>query len=341
MSLYLMKERIKESGATLYDEQKKDAQNILEYGFRDDISYNKNIVTYETDRKIPIKMFDQKYTASYGFTSKFLSPHNIQINLGELIFDTEKREYWLCIESYDVSGIHIEGKLGKCSRFIRWQDRNGNIQKIPVISRNATQYNNGEYKDEKITLGSDQIMMYTQLNEHTRILDHGTKFFIDENLNNPSVYELTKPDTVDYSYMGKGMISLMLTELPYSPTKEELELGICNYRVNTTSLPSQVISPDEMDDITAHISGNKCIKLGISKTFSVSFMDNDKQKLDWETVNFKWNVVSDFNIVQNIIGNKIELTVEDENYIDSSFLLQVVVDEKVISENSILVVSLV
>lgn len=336
-----MKERIKQSGVTLYDEQVKDAKDILECGFQDDVTYNKNIVIYETRRKIPIKMFNQKYTASYGFTSKFLSPHDTQVDLGELIYDTKRNEYWLCIESYDVSGIHIEGKLGKCSRFIRWQDRNGNIQKIPVISRNATQYNNGEYKDEKITLGSDQIMMYTQLNEHTRILDHGTKFFTDENLNNPSVYELTKPDTVDYSYMGKGMISLMLTERPYSPTKEELELGICNYRRNTTTLPPQVTPPDKIEDLTAHISGNNCMKLGIPKSFSVSFMDKDKRQLDWETVNFKWNVVSDFNIVQNIIGNKIELTVEDENYIDSSFLLQVVVNEKVISENSILVVSLV
>ena len=336
-----MKERIKQSGVTLYDEQVKDAKDILEWGFQDDIAYNKNIVVYETNRKIPIKMFDQKYTASYGFTSKFLSPHDTQVDLGALIYDTKKEEYWLCIESYDVSGIHIEGKLGKCSRFIKWQDCNGNIQKIPVISRNATQYNNGEYKDEKVTLGSDQIMLYTQLNECTKVLDHGKKFFIDQNLNNPSVYELTKPDTANYSYMGKGMISLMLTERPYSPTKEELELGICNYRENTTPLPPQAIPPDEIGDLTAHISGNNCMKLVIPKSFSVSFMDKDKRQLDWETVNFKWNVVSDFNIVQNIIGNKIELTVEDENYIDSSFLLQVVVDEKVISENSILVVSLV
>lgn len=341
MSLYLMKERIKQSGTTLYDEQIKDAQYILEYGFHDDVAYNKNVVLYETDKKLPIKMFDQKYTASYGFISKFLSPYNIQINLGELLYDTKKHEYWLCIESYDVSGIHNEGKLGKCSRFIKWQDRTGNIQEIPVIARNATQYNNGEYRDERITLGSDQIMLYTQLNEHTKKLDHGTKFFIDENLDNPSIYELTKPDTVDYSYMGSGMISLMLTERPYSPTKEELELGVCNYIEKLTTLPPQEIPPDETADLTAQISGGNRQKLGISKSYSVQFSDKEGSPIDWKAVDFKWNIISDFEIMQKENGDQIELTIDNEDYIDSSFLLQVIVNEKTLSEKSILVVPLV
>lgn len=341
MSLYLMKERIKQSGTTLYDEQIKDARDILEYGFYDDATYNKNIVLYEIDKKLPIKMFDQKYTASYGFISKFLSPYNIQINLGELLYDTKRHEYWLCIESYDVSGIHNEGKLGKCSRFIKWQDRTGNIQKIPVIARNATQYNNGEYRNERITLGSDQIILYTQLNQHTKKLDHGTKFFIDENLDNPSIYELTKPDTVDYSYMGSGMISLMLTERPYSPTKEELELGVCNYIEKIITLPPQEISSDETSDLTAQISGGNRQKVGISKSYSVNFTDKDGNQLDKNDITFKWNIVSDFDVVQKVNGNKIELIIEDENYVDSSFLLQVLVNENIVSENSILVVPLV
>ena len=38
-----MKERIKQSGTTLYDEQIKDARDILEYGFYDDATYNKTL----------------------------------------------------------------------------------------------------------------------------------------------------------------------------------------------------------------------------------------------------------------------------------------------------------
>lgn len=331
-----MKARIKQSGNSLYNEQIKDAQDILKYGFKDDVSYNPNIFIYNTSTNIPIKMYDQKYSASYGFTCKFLSPHNFSIDLGELLYNNIKHEYWLCIESYDVSNIHNEGKLAKCSRFIKWQDKYGSIHEIPVVARNATQYNNGEYRDEKIFLGSDQIMMYTQLNDLTKKLDHGMKFFVDENKDEPSVYELTKPDTVDYSYMGTGMTSLMLTECPYTPTNEELILGVCNYR-DITTFPSS----DESVISTSIISGSEKIKVGISKIYSVDFFDKDKNKIDWRNIHFEWNIISDFDVIQNIFDNKIELIVNNEDYIDSSFLLQIIINNNVDSEMKISVIDIV
>lgn len=340
MGLQLMKERIKQSGVSLYDEQIKDAQNILSYSFKDDVSYNPNIVYYKSDKNIPIKMYDQKYSASYGYISKFLCPHNISVNLGELLYNTIKNEYWLCIESYDVSGIHIEGKLGKCSRFIKWQEQDGTIREIPVISRNATQYNNGEYKDEKITLGSDQIILYTQLNDYTKILDHGIKFFMDENKEQPSVYELTKPDTVDYSYMGVGMMSMMLTERAYTPTKEELELGVCNYTDMDSCFTNKSQKPDKTTDLSASITGSPKLKIGIPRTYSVDFTFQ-KKPVKWNEVNFKWNIISDFKINQNIHENKIELNVDDERYIDSSFLAQIILDELVLSEIEVTVIPIV
>ena len=158
MSLLLMKERIKQSGSTLYDEQIKDAQDILAYGFQDDVSYNPNIVTYQTNNKVPIKIYDQKYSASYGSTAKFLSPHNYPIELGQLLYDTKKDNYWLCIETYDVSGIHCEGKLGKCGRLLKWQDENRAIKETPVIVTSASKYNNGEDGSYVVQLGSDQLL---------------------------------------------------------------------------------------------------------------------------------------------------------------------------------------
>lgn len=335
MSFQLMKARIKQSGDSLYNEQIKDAQDILRYDFCNDVSYNPNIYIYKTSKNIPLKMYDQKYSASYGSICKFLSPHDFPINLGEILYNESKKEYWLCIESYDVSNIHNEGKLGKCSRFIKWQDKYGAIHEIPVICRNATQYNNGEYRDEKIYLGSDQIMMYTQLNELTKKLDHGIRFFVDENKEEPSVYELTKPDTVDYSYMGTGMISLMLTECPYTPTDDELILGVCNYKAIKTSFPSS-------DGISiSSISGTPKLKVGIPKTYSVDFFDKDKNKIDWKNIYFKWNIISDFDVVKNIYEDKIEIIVDNEDYIDSSFLLQIIINDNVDSEMKISVIDIV
>lgn len=337
MSLQLMKERIKTTGITLYDEQIKDGQDILMNGFNDDISYNRNIVRYNSNELIQIKMYDQKYAATYGFTSQFLSSHITPVNLGDLLYDKKQNEYWLCVESYNVSNIHYEGKLGKCSRFIKWQERNGIVREIPVITRNATQYNNGEYKDEVITLGSDQVMIYTQLNDYTVKLDHGNRFFLDENKENPTVYILTKPDTVDYSYMGKGMLSLMLTETTYTPTKKELDLGICNYIDPTTLLPD-LSSSNETTILNGVILGSENLKPGFTKTFIAKFTDKNNNSINWENIDFKWNILSNFTLEQKTYENKIDLCVDKNIAIGNIFILQLIFNDKVIFEKEITII---
>lgn len=323
MSLQLMKERIKQSGTSLYEEQIQDAQDILNYGFQDDVSYNPNIVSYKTKNKIPIKMYNQKFSSSYGITTNFLTTNNKKIELGNLLYDTAKNEYWLCIESYNVSNIHNEGKLGKCSRFLKWQDENGLFQETPIIVTPTSKYNNGESSTNIIQLGSDQLLLFMQLNEDTVKLDRGTKFFIDENKLQPSVYELTRIDTALYTYMGKGVLSMIVTECAYSPTDKELELGVCNYKkVNTTLLPQT--KPDETAfSINATISGNKNLKCGFTRTYTVNFTDESGNKINWEDVNFDWNVLSNFDIEQTLDRNTIKLLVEDESLINSAFLLQI------------------
>ncbi len=337
-----MKERIKISGSTLRNEQIKDAQDILISGFEDDVSYNPNFIFYKTEVKIPIKIYDQKYSASFGSICKFLSPHYSPILLGDLLYNTEKNEYWLCIESYDVDSIHYDGKLGKCSRFLKWQDKNGVIQEIPVITRNATQYNNGLYNDMVISIGSDQIMVYTQLNNDTIKLEHGVKFLVDENKERPTVYELTKPDTVDYSYMRKGMMSMMLTEYAYKPSEKELELGVCNYFDPLISNNSSILSKPNIENIQFNtiISGIKKIKIGYRKNYTVKFMDFDSHDINYHEINYRWNIVSDFDIESTIHENKISLLINDENCIGKSFLLQIIVDDKILNEIKIDVISI-
>ena len=332
-----MKERIKQSGETLYDEQIKDAQDILLYGFFDDVSYNKNIIKYKTDDYVPIKMYDQKYNASYGFTAQFLSPHNVPINLGQLLYDKKRDDYWLCVESYDVSGIHFEGRLGKCNRFLKWQDEHGEIKETPVIVTSASKYNNGEDGTNVIHLGSDQLMLFMQLNEDTVKLDRGMKFFIDENKNDPSVYELTRTDTALYTYNGVGFLSIIVTEHPYSPTVKELELGVCDYTPPKPLSPTNPANPNT-SNLSANISGSEELKLGYKRKYSVAFNDiNTGNSVNWNDVNYTWNIISNFDIKKNIYDNIIELLVEDENFIGSSFLLQCLINNIVIGQIEIFI----
>ena len=113
-------------------------------------------------------------------------------------------------------------------------------------------------------------------------------------------------------------------------------MGVCNYKVIKTSLP-----PSDGNISISSISGSKKLKVGISKIYSVEFFDENKNPKDWQDVSFKWNVISDFGINQNIYDNKIELIVNDEGCIDSSFLLQVIINNNVDSEMEISVIDIV
>lgn len=336
----LMRARIAQSGRTLYDEQVKDAQDLIAYGFTDDVSYNPYMVDYDDCSPVMIKMYGQSYTASYGFASKFLAPHSKPIELGQLLYDTKRNEYWLCVESYDTDGIYNEGRLGKCGRFLKWQDKNGIIKQTPMIVTSASKYNNGEDGVTVIKIGSDQLMVYLQLNEDTVLLDRGMKFFVDENKYNPSVYELTRNDTALYSYMGKGFLALILTECSYTPTETEFELGVCEY-VEPSHLqrkpPKPVeIPPESPEDdpptVSATIIGKEILKVGFPRTYSVEFMDvksGEPVRIPWKDVDFEWewdiNCGFKEKVTMEASDNNHEFTVsvDDPNVIDGTFLLQV------------------
>ena len=59
-----------------------------------------------------------------------------------------------------------------------------------------------------------------------------------------------------------------------------------------------------------------------------------------ENIDFTWNIISDFEIKQSIDNGSISLLVNDENYIGSSFLLQLMIDNEVVSQLKIQVTGL-
>lgn len=329
-----MKERIKSTGTTPREEKIINGRRILQSDFQNDPQYNKYIIDYNSKKSIDMKMYDEKYTNSYGTTMKFQTKHNNIVECGSIFYDTKLNEYWLCLESALVGEIHYEGKLAKCNRLLKWQESNGEIYEIPIVNRNASQYNNGETGNSTITIASDQLFIYTQLNEHTSVLDHGIKFFIDENKDNPTVYELTRPDTVDYSYMGIGMMGMIVTERAYTPTEDDLKYGVCDYHSPTLAPVPELGGVN----LRATIIGNNKLKNGFSRSYEVNFTDKNDTILDWNTVDFSWNLTSDFEIQQNIKDNTIKLLVDNEELIGSSFLLSINVDNKSIAELKITII---
>lgn len=314
-----MKTRVSNSGSTLLEEQIKDAQESLEFGFCDDVSFNPNVVFYKTETLMPIKMYDQKVSASYGTTMNFLTTYNNPLELGQVLHDTKKNEYWLCVESYNVDDIHYKGALGKCMRWLRWQDDNGAIQEVPIIVTSASKYNNGERGDDVLSIGSDQLMVYAPLNDDTIKLDRGKKFFIDERKDNPTTYELTRADTTLYTFMGKGFMSMILTECAYTASEDDLKYGVCDYMPLT--IPPK--DDNETTVLNGVISGSDNLRVGFTRTYTATITDKDGKNIAWSDDDFYWNIYPANDVVLNIDKNKASVLAEDESLIGNTIRIEV------------------
>lgn len=253
---------------------------------------------------------------------------------------------WLCLNSYSFHKLYCRATFMSCDWKIYWINENGELKSQYVIDQNSTQYNSGETGNSTMTLGSAQHMLKMQCNDDTILLDSPMRFAIDKNIKKPTCYKVTQNDNSAYNY-GKGLCCITVTETPLNTESDKLitlddgiQVWICDY-VEVAPLPPTPSEPDETTDLSASITGSNKLKIGIPRTYSVDFISKDKNPISWKDLSFNWNIVSDFEVIQNIYENKIELIVDDEGCIDNSFLLQIIIDNTVISEIEITITAIV
>ena len=342
MSLQLMKERVKQTGTSLYDEQIKDAQDALEYGFDDDVSRAKQMyfwipgVNPHKGERLDVKLYDRKNGAANGNTQKFLTKHTDMVEVGDYIYNEKDSTYWICTESFNIDDIHFEGKFTQCNWVLRWQRPDGTILEYPCQDINATQYNSGEAENSTMTLGSSQHMETVQATEDTMALASPKRFYIGRGNNIP--YVVTQNDTTACFY-GKGLCKITVMQDVNRDGIDRPDLGICDYI-------SPTIPPEEDDEttilsgaISGTISGNKNLKVGFERTYTASLVSEDGNEIEWSD-DFSWNISNSVEVTLAVNGGEIGLLVEDEDLIDTSFALQILdnKDGLVITEITITVV---
>lgn len=335
MSLQLMKERIKQSGVSLYDEQIKDAQNILADGFTDDVSCAKHIFFWiagehpQKGNHVYIKFYDRKYSSANGNMKSFLTHNNDRIEVGDYIYDEEENTYWICTESFHVDNIYYKGKFTQCNWHLRWQRQDGTILEYPCLDLNSTQYNSGESGNNTLKLGSAQHMEKVQANSDTIPLASPQRFYVSRDNSIP--YVITQNDTTASNY-GKGICNITVTQDVRREDKDRPDLGICDYIDPSSPLPPTPSEPNETTDLRCLISGNTNLKNGYRRSYTVIFSDIDGNSVDWQDVNYQWNVKSNFDVKQTVADNKITVSVNDENIIGDTFLMQIIIGETILSE---------
>ena len=324
-------------GANSREAKINDARHILALEFTNDPSYCDSMyrwipgINSHIGDKIDIRLFGRKYSSANGYTTQFEVQVDDKPDIGDYYFEKELNQYWICTELHNVNHIHVSGKLTMCNWFLKWQNDMGEVIEYPCNDINSTQYNSGEAGDKTMTLGSAQHMATVQATPETIDIRSPLRFFVSRDYSIP--FKVTQNDTVANNY-GNGLCKITLTQDQLNLEVDRPDLGLCDYK-EPTPLPPE---PDETTDLSAVISGKSNLINGFSRTYSVEFKDSNgdiKQDVD-----FTWNVESDFDVQQTISGNQIELSVDDKSLIGSSFILQVLVQDKVLSEFEITITSL-
>ena len=310
--------------------------------------------TFDTEEvlinDVPRELMIIKDTDGNTYKKKIKSKHNEKFNLGDYIKWND--QVWL-ITLVDVEEkTWNRGYMYLCTVPLRWQNSDGKIIERYAYSEDYTKYSGGTTGNNVITIGDNQYGLTLPVDSETKNLKRDMRFPIDfEDAEQPDIYKLgnRKVNLSNYDYFGRG--GIMTITLSYDAFNRDTdkrvamdngkEVWICDYKeIDTdsdpTTPPSPPENPNETTDLLATISGNKNIVVGYKRTYEVNFTNSLGNDLD--DIDFAWNIISNFDVKQTTNRNSIELFVDDENYIGSSFLLQVIFAGKVISQNKVTVV---
>lgn len=247
--------------------------------------------------------------------------------------------YWLITGYPSNNKSYEKATLALCQYKLKWQHANGDIVERWVNARSGSKYDVGESETKTITLASDNLILLAPDDEETLNLD-GKRVFIDKRSVPTKVYKITRSDDVlfDYGVHG-GILSFITDRKELNEATDNQELGICDY-ISPTTLPEEDDKTTILSGaIIGTISGNKNLKVGFSRTYTANLIDEDGNVVEWSD-EFSWNIVSDFEVTSSIDDSSIDLLVEDEDYIDSTFYLQVVNGDNVITQIEITAVGI-
>ena len=294
----------------------------------------------------PFELLIIKDTDNNTFKKKIKSKHSTPFNLGDYI--EWNNQIWLVTLLDSNDKTYHSGYMYLCTVPLRWQNAKGEIVERWAYSEDFTKYSSGISSNNTTTVGDNQYGLTLPIDEETKTLKRDMRFPIDfDDAEEPEIYKLTNRKVMlnNNSYFDRGgtMIATMsFNELNKSTDKrvampDGKEVWICNYTEPTT--------PEEDDKttilssvITGKITGNKTLKVGFSRTYTVSLLDENGNAIKWSD-EFSWNTVSDFEVGLTENGNQVELFVDDEDLVDETFVLAVNYGDKVICDLSITITS--
>lgn len=260
------------------------------------------------------------------------------LHSGDYVFFED--EYWIVDGRPGNNKSYEKATLKECQYKLRWQKDDGTIIERWVYLTSSSKYDVGENGNNTIVLTSNNYLITIPNDEDSMTLD-GKRVFIDLSDVPEKVFKITRNDDVLFAHGSHGgTLNLIADKTEFNKETDNQELRLCDYIDSTPTTPPQPTIPDETEDLSATISGTTNLRIGVTRNYTATLSDKDGNAVQWDNTKYGWNVASDFDVKQIVTENKISLTVEDEDFIDSSFILQVIKldDGSVIAEIEITVI---
>ena len=263
------------------------------------------------------------------------------LHSGDYIFFED--EYWIVDGRPGNNKIYEKATLKECQYKLRWQKDDGTIVERFANLTSSSKYDVGENRNNTIILASNNYLIIMPNDKDSMTID-GKRVFIDLSDIPEKVFKITRNDDVLYNHHTHGgTLNLIADKTELNKEKDNQELWLCDYidiSSPSTPTPPKPSNPDETAVLNVVISGTTNLRIGVTRTYTATLSDKEGNAVQWNDTKYSWNVISDFDVRQTVTENKISLTVEDEDFIDSSFLLQVIKlnDSSVLSEIEITVI---
>lgn len=315
--------RMSLSGGSLRKEYIHSTRELLKEAFAEDPSFTSGVYfwklglkEYQHESPVGIRLYGRSFSAANGVTVKFQTLYDSPVIVGDIVYDTNKDEYLICTEAFDIDGINYKGKFTLCNWMLKWQKKDGTILEYPCYDMNSTQYNSGEMSNKNFTIGSSQHMLTLPCDENTVELSTPQRFYLDKATENITSFIVTQNDTTSYNYGKKGLVKVTVYEYPNNSATDRPDLGICDY-----------IDTHENDDICCCRASKAVIQYdttviksgGDSQVFIGKFYDDKGNEI--ENIVPHWTIVCDFfeKLIVKELDNSISIGIDDDLYIDEEF----------------------
>lgn len=321
------KKKMNRNGGNLRNENIRNSKQLITATFEDDASFALGIYRWElgltdyTEREtIGLRLYKRSYSNANGVTVKFQSLIDTPIVVGDVVYDSVADEYLICTESFNIDGIHWQGKFTLCNWMLRWQIKaTGEIVEYPCYNANTTQYNSGETSNKQYTVSSSQHTLTLPYDENTVVLDSPQRFYLDRNTKNPITFIVTQNDTTSAFFGKKGIVRVTVVEYAKDAERDRPDLGICDYM--DESYYTHSVSDGDVKKAEIVYTDNIIISGGDTQIFTGKFFDDDGNEI--QNAICSWQIISAFTdkLFIKEFDNQIEIGIDDDTYIDEEFKL--------------------